>query len=186
MVGYFYWGFKEDGFQAGSKWLASANLSPKELDHFCGELTKSYNGDEHAQWIEWIGENFPPGKGDGPIMDLMGLWTSDDYEAAGKWLASTPEGQVKNAAIRSFARACGRSGSAGWGAELFARMERGRAPRRMEQSCHPPRLEQSLQHSRRQQSVQHSSYTLQISTPCRRLASGSLPNGMNSWPTWPV
>jgi hypothetical protein len=103
MVGYFAWGFKEDGFDAGSKWLASANLTPKELDRFCGELTLNYNGDEHAQWIEWIGGHTPPGKGDQYIIKLIGRWTEQDYETAGKWLASAPEGLAKNAAIRGYA-----------------------------------------------------------------------------------
>ena len=103
MVGYFAWGFKKDGFDAGSKWLASANLTPNEFDRFCGELTLNYNGNEHAQWIEWIGGHAPPGKGDQQIINLIGGWTEQDYEAAGKWLASTPEGPAKNAAIRGYA-----------------------------------------------------------------------------------
>ena len=103
MVGYFAWGFKKDGFDAGSKWLASASLTPKELDRFCGELTLNYDGDEHAQWIEWIGGHTPPGKGDQQIINLIGGWTERDYEDAGKWLASAPEGPAKNAAIRGYA-----------------------------------------------------------------------------------
>jgi hypothetical protein len=103
MVGYFSRGFRENGFQAGSKWLASANLSPDELDRFCGELTLNYRGDEHAEWIEWIGGNIPPGRSDGPIMDLIRRWTTEDYEAAGKWLRAAPDGPTKNAAIRSYA-----------------------------------------------------------------------------------
>jgi hypothetical protein len=103
VVGYFAWGFKEDGFDAGSKWLASANLTPKELDRFCGELTLNYDGDEHAQWIEWIGGHTPPGKGDQQIINLIGRWTERDYEDAGKWLAAAAEGPAKNAAIRGFA-----------------------------------------------------------------------------------
>ncbi len=102
-VGYFAWGFREDGFDAGSKWLASANLTPKELDRFCGELTLNYNGNEHAQWIEWIGEHTPPGKGDQQIINLIGGWTEQDYEDAGKWLRAAAEGPAKNAAIRGYA-----------------------------------------------------------------------------------
>jgi hypothetical protein len=103
MVGYLSWAFKDNGFQAGSKWLASANLNPKELDQFCGELTRNYDGAEHALWIEWIGGNIPPGRSDRPIMDLIRRWTNDDYEAAGKWLRTVPDGPTKNAAIRSYA-----------------------------------------------------------------------------------
>ena len=103
MVGYFAGGFKKDGFDAGSKWLASAKLSPNELDRFCGELTGNYDGDERTQWIEWIGGNFPPGKGDQYIIRLIVRWTEQDYEDAGKWLSSAPEGPAKNAAIRGYA-----------------------------------------------------------------------------------
>ena len=74
-----------------------------ELDRFCGELTSNYNGEERVQWIEWIGGNFPSGKGDQHIISLIGRWTEQDYEGAGKWLASAPEGSVKNAAIRGYA-----------------------------------------------------------------------------------
>ncbi len=103
MVGYFSWGFKKDGFEAGSKWLASANLTSKELDSICGELTRNYNGDEHVQWVEWIGGNFSPGKGDQHIINLIGNWTEQDYEAVGKWLGDAPDGPAKNAAIRGYA-----------------------------------------------------------------------------------
>lgn len=103
-LGYLATGLRKESFEAASKWVESAKLTPKELDSFCGEMTRNYDGDEPAQWIEWIGANFPPGKGDDPIMDLIRCWTNQDYEAAGKWLASAAEGPVKNAAIRSYAQ----------------------------------------------------------------------------------
>ena len=103
MVGYFSQGFKKDGFDAANKWIAGANLTPKELDQLCGELSRNYRGEEHARWIEWMGATFPPGKCNQPIMDMIRCWTSQDYEAAGKWLASAPEGPARNTAIRGYA-----------------------------------------------------------------------------------
>lgn len=102
--GYFSWGFKPDGFEAARQWVASANLSPQELESFCAGLSISSEVDEPARWIEWMGATFPPGKGDDQIVNLISRWTRDDYEAAGKWLASAAEGPVKNAAIRGYAQ----------------------------------------------------------------------------------
>jgi hypothetical protein len=104
MVGYFAWGFKQDGFKAATEWIASANLSSNELDQFFNNLTSHYRGDESAQWMEWMGKTFPPGRGDPWIMTMIRRWTDQDYEAAGKWLGSAPEGPVKNAAICGYAQ----------------------------------------------------------------------------------
>lgn len=103
IVGNFSRPFEKDGFEAGCKWLASAKLTPKELDRFCGELTRNYDGEERIQWIEWIGGNLPSDRGDQHIINLIGGWTEQDYEAAGKWLTAASDGPTKNAAIRGYA-----------------------------------------------------------------------------------
>ena len=103
MVGYFSRGFKQDVFKSATQWIASANLSPNELGQFCNNLSSNYRGDESAQWIEWMGKTFPPGTGDPWVSAMIRNWTNQDYEAAGKWLVSAPEGPVKNAAISSYA-----------------------------------------------------------------------------------
>ena len=95
--------FEKEGFAAATRWIASANLSPKELDNICERLRLNYDGDEPAQWIEWYGHHVPPGKADEQIGGWISVWTRLNYEAAGRWLASTPEGPVKNAAICSYA-----------------------------------------------------------------------------------
>lgn len=101
---YFSWGFKPDGFEAARQWVASANLGPKEFAGFCAGLSISSEVDEPARWIEWMGATFPPGEGDDSIMKLTSRWTRDDYEAAGEWLVSAPEGPAKTAAIRGYAQ----------------------------------------------------------------------------------
>jgi hypothetical protein len=103
MVGYFSWGFKETGIKGAKAWIAGSNLTEKELGAFCDELSRNYDGTEHAEWIEWMGETLPPDLGTSPIMDLISRWTDRDYEAAGKWLTSAPEGPAKIAAIRGYA-----------------------------------------------------------------------------------
>lgn len=103
MVGYFSWGFEETGIKGAKVWIAGSNLTEKELGAFCDELSRNYDGTEHAEWIEWMSETLPPGLGTSPIMDMISRWTDRDYESAGKWLASAPEGPAKVAAIRGYA-----------------------------------------------------------------------------------
>ena len=102
-LGYLSNGLRQSSFETASKWVDSVNLNPKELDGFCERLS---NGivEEPGKWIEWMGERFPAGKGDSSIMDLIGRWTETDYEAAGKWLASAPDGPARIAAIRGYAQ----------------------------------------------------------------------------------
>jgi hypothetical protein len=47
--------------------------------------------------------NLPTGNSVGHIEKLVRKWTKDDYQAAGKWLATTPASPTKNAAVRSYA-----------------------------------------------------------------------------------
>lgn len=91
-----------EGFEAGSKW-AIANLTPTELEAFAGGVRHFSNSGDIGRWIEWIGEKLPAGKGDNKIGNIVRSWTSQDYQAAGKWLTTTPDGPTKNTAIRSYA-----------------------------------------------------------------------------------
>jgi hypothetical protein len=102
-LGYFSQHFRKVGFEAASKWINDAKLSPEELDSFCERLSNGIVEDT-GKWIEWMGNTLPPGKREWPIMDMMDSWTRQDYEAAGKWLASAPEGPARNAAIRGYAK----------------------------------------------------------------------------------
>jgi hypothetical protein len=98
-----------DGFEAGTKWLASANLTPSELEGFIGGLTGySTKSSETGQWIEWMGTALPEEKSNKQIGNIVRNWTQNDYQAAGKWLAATPEGPTKHAAVRSYAETVSR------------------------------------------------------------------------------
>lgn len=90
-------------FAAASDWAATAGFTPAELASFAHGLDGSIKNGENGQWIEWIGQQLPPDKADDPIESLVRRWTRNDYQAAGQWLTSAPDGATKNTAIRSYA-----------------------------------------------------------------------------------
>jgi hypothetical protein len=98
----------EDGFEAGSKWLLSVKPTSEELsgilDVMGMGLANARRVDDAGRWMEWIAKTLPDDTSDDHIARLMKSWTSGDYEAAGNWLASAPEGPVKIAATRSYAQ----------------------------------------------------------------------------------
>ena len=96
-------GVVKEGFEAGTKWLATANLSPAELESFASGLSSSDKKGESGQWIEWIGTTLPADKSRSSIRNIVRNWTRDDFQAAGKWLATAPAGPTKNTSIRSYA-----------------------------------------------------------------------------------
>ena len=91
-----------DGFEAGSKWLENAALTPLELVDFF-DLNYGVKREETGKWIEWIGTNLPVEKSKDSIRWMIGNWTKNDYHAVGKWLAVTPDGPSKNISIRCYA-----------------------------------------------------------------------------------
>lgn len=93
----------QENFDNASKWIASSKLTPKELESFADGLPHSSKTSESGQWIEWIGQNLPPDKAAEKIDNLVRNWTRNDYQAAGKWLTTAPDGSTKNTAIRSYA-----------------------------------------------------------------------------------
>ena len=91
-----------EGFIAATRWLDSAGLSEKELEGFVsGGLAGSNRYEETGKWIEWSGEKLP--EPSGTISQLVRQWTRNDFQAAGKWLATTPDGPTKNVSIRAYA-----------------------------------------------------------------------------------
>ena len=93
--------FKES-FEAGSKWLENAALNREQLAEFC-DLSYGIKREETGKWIEWIDTKLPVEKCKGNIRQLVRNWTEIDYQAVGKWLATTPDGLSKNISIRCYA-----------------------------------------------------------------------------------
>jgi hypothetical protein len=93
----------KEEYDTGSKWITQSNLTPAELDYFSRALCTSDQNGEKGQWIEWIGKNIPSENSEEQIHYFVRSWTENDFQAAGKWLATTPAGPTKNTSIRSYA-----------------------------------------------------------------------------------
>ena len=83
-------------------WLEAVAFTRKEKEHFATGLLYDNVKKDPARWMEWLGESISPRKLGGVVGDLMGQWTQQDYLAAGKWLASEPNGLIRTAAVRSY------------------------------------------------------------------------------------
>lgn len=93
----------KEGFDSSSQWITSARFTPAELESLAGGLYSSIKNGENGRWIEWIGENLPPQKAADKIDFMVYDWTVNDFQAAGNWINSVPDGPTKNTAIRSYA-----------------------------------------------------------------------------------
>ncbi len=92
-----------EGFQSATAWIEKASLTPEELEGVAGSLNHSVKSAETGQWIEWMGGKLPPEKVNANIRNLVTNWTRNDYQAAGKWLATAPDGPAKVSSVRAYA-----------------------------------------------------------------------------------
>ncbi len=97
-----------EGFQSATAWIETAKLSDEELQGVASGLNHSVKSAETGQWVEWIGEKLPPDKADRNIRNMVRNWVENDYQAAGKWLAATPDSPAKNISVRSYAETVAR------------------------------------------------------------------------------
>jgi len=100
----------EDGFESGSKWLESANLSAQDLQNIGAGGLSVYNlkGEDAGKWINWISEKIPADQSKQGIRNMMQTWAQQDYKAAGLWLDQAPAGPAKNESIRAYAETVSR------------------------------------------------------------------------------
>ena len=97
-------GAVKEGFDSGSQWIASAKLSPEELESLtAGSFAYTIKRADTGKWAEWMSEKLPPEKGDPGIRNMVTQWTQNDHKAAGQWLDTTPEGPMRNSAIQAYA-----------------------------------------------------------------------------------
>lgn len=97
-------GAAEDGFEASSGWFASENLGA-ELPLAMSAIADTFKNPDAAKWLDWMGRNLPADQAAAPVGDLVRRWTERDYRAAGEWLASQPDGDTRNIAVRSYVHA---------------------------------------------------------------------------------
>lgn len=95
----------EEDMDSVSRWIANSKLTPEERAHFAAGLSYSATKENTGRWIEWMSANVPADRLAEPVKDLVGDWTQQDYQAAGKWLATAPESSAKHTAVLAYAAA---------------------------------------------------------------------------------
>lgn len=93
----------DEGFETGTEWINKMNFSPPELQGLADGMYGPLTNDEAGKWIQWLGEKLPPASDNRQISQLVNFWTERDYQAAGKWLSTLPEGPTRITAIRTYA-----------------------------------------------------------------------------------
>jgi hypothetical protein len=93
------------GYDNLTKWLADSKLTPEEKTQFANGLTYFTSRENTGRWVEWMSGNLAAESLPDPVREIVGEWTRQDYAAAGKWLATTPDGPAKQAAVAAYAEA---------------------------------------------------------------------------------
>jgi hypothetical protein len=94
----------EQGYDTTQSWLATINPTPEEAAILAHGLQAETTRTDSGKWIEWMGDHVPPDQLKDRAQRLMNDWTWLDYQAAGDWLATTPESAVKRLAVASYAK----------------------------------------------------------------------------------
>ena len=102
-MGSFTRSLETEGYATATRWVANEKFSPAELEKIGQDFHQFRKSDGAGAWIDWMGANLPTQTSVGHIDRLVRKWTESDYQAAGKWLATTPASPTKNTAIRSYA-----------------------------------------------------------------------------------
>ncbi len=95
----------DQGYDSTTAWVSSQQLTTDEKEKFLDGLSLASHPAETGRWVDWIAQSLPAEKSTKYIKELIGQWTQDDYQAAGKWLATAPAGPAKTAAVSSYAEA---------------------------------------------------------------------------------
>jgi hypothetical protein len=77
-------GLTNETFAAVSNWLATANFSPAEASQFAAGLSYFNTKEDTGQWLDWMARTLPKDSLAENIDTLVGQWTQQDYQAAGK------------------------------------------------------------------------------------------------------
>ncbi|MES2476606.1 MAG: hypothetical protein V4640_12555 [Verrucomicrobiota bacterium] len=92
-------------FNTAREWYESSELSTDEFSDMLRSIGYSHLvSRETGQWLEYLQQKLPAGEATILTRHWMDQWTLDDYEAAGKWLATAAEGPMKNIATKAYAQ----------------------------------------------------------------------------------
>lgn len=95
------------GFQIGSATADRTLLTAGEANQAITSSLLDENAlakGETGLWIEWTLGKFPGETKSLDVRRIVTLWASKDYPAAGKWLASFPDGPGKTEAVMGYIR----------------------------------------------------------------------------------
>ncbi len=93
-----------EGFETSQAWLSSANLSESETADLAEGLSPWRAMGDTGRWIEWMADKLPEQRLDSKVGQMVEQWTRDDYQAAGEWINTAPEGPARQAAVKSYAK----------------------------------------------------------------------------------
>lgn len=92
------------GFDKGLAWIESAGFTQKELEAETSRSIDDIVFTDPARWFDWLSRNVPTDTTfHQTIPNYMREWTQLDYQAAGKWLRSVPDGPLKSSTILTYA-----------------------------------------------------------------------------------
>lgn len=94
------------GFESGTRWIESANLSAAEIEGFSinlGGNSSHFREEDVIKWAEWISEHSANAGNDRSMRDFIAGWARNDYRAAGDWIMAAADSPAKNSSIRAYA-----------------------------------------------------------------------------------
>lgn len=92
-----------EGFDSATQWTEIAGMSPREIGSFGKEIGDVIKPGEEGEWLEWFDRKLAGTKDQRWLRNIFRTWTENNYQAAGKWLAATPTGNLKNTAVGIYA-----------------------------------------------------------------------------------
>ena len=93
----------DESFEAVQSWISKSKLSPGESAQFAAGLSYFNTKQDTGQWIDWMAQTLPKEAVADNVENLIGQWTQEDYQAAGKWLAAAADGPAKQTAVSTYA-----------------------------------------------------------------------------------
>lgn len=94
------------GFDKGLAWTESAGFSQQELEAETSRSIDAIVFTDPAKWFDWLSRNVPTDTTfRQTIPTYIREWTQLDYQTAGKWLGSVPDGQLKYFATLAYMEA---------------------------------------------------------------------------------
>ncbi|MES2921849.1 MAG: hypothetical protein V4819_09890 [Verrucomicrobiota bacterium] len=92
-----------ESFEAVQSWISESKLNSAESAQFAAGLSYFNTKQDTGRWIDWMAQNLPAEAVANNVDNLIGQWTQEDYQAAGKWLAAAADGPAKQAAVSTYA-----------------------------------------------------------------------------------